>query len=102
MQLTLPWMIALASVAVLAVASLWLVLRARRPQQLRPLPSEWTLTARPVFSAAERRVYRQLREALPHHIVLSKLPLVRFCQPTDPHEVRYWYGLLGSVHLTFA
>jgi len=43
-----------------------------------------------------------LREALPHHIVLSKLPLVRFCQPTDPNEVRYWFDLLGSSHVTFA
>ena len=66
------------------------------------LPTEWTLTPRPVFSTDERRVYRQLREALPHHIVLSKLPLVRFCQPTDPDEVRFWYELLGSIHATFA
>ena len=50
---------------------------------------------RPVFSTDERRVYRLLREALPHHIVLSKLPLVRFCQPTDPAQVRYWFDLLG-------
>ena len=59
-------------------------------------------SARPVFSSDERRVYRQLREALPHHIVLSKLPMVRFCQPTDPSEVRFWYELLGSIHVTFA
>jgi hypothetical protein len=47
-------------------------------------------------------VYRQLREALPHHIVLSKLPLVRFSQPTDPDQVRFWYELLGAIHVTFA
>jgi hypothetical protein len=47
-------------------------------------------------------VYRQLREALPHHILLSKLPLVRFCQPTDPQQVRFWYELLGAIHVTFA
>jgi hypothetical protein len=34
--------------------------------------------------------------------VLSKLPLVRFCQPADPNEVRYWYDLLGAIHVTFA
>jgi hypothetical protein len=66
------------------------------------LPTEWNLSARPVFSTDERRVYRQLREALPHHIVLSKLPLVRFSQPTDPQQVRYWYELLGAIHVTFA
>lgn len=34
--------------------------------------------------------------------MLSKLPLVRFCQPTDPQQVRYWYELLGSTHVGFA
>ena len=67
-----------------------------------PLPTEWALSARPVFSTDERRVYKLLREALPHHIVLSKLPLVRFSQPTDPAEVRFWYDLLGAINVTFA
>ncbi|MBB4844725.1 hypothetical protein HNP55_003269 [Paucibacter oligotrophus] len=66
------------------------------------MPADWSLTARPVFSADERRVYRLLKEALPHHIILSKLPLVRFCQPTEAKEVRYWYELLGAIHVSFA
>jgi Protein of unknown function (DUF2726) len=98
---TLPWIVALASLAVLAlVVGLWAL--KRKPVASLELPTEWALTARPVFSTDERRVYRLLREALPHHIVLSKLPLVRFCQPTDPNEVRYWFDLLGSSHVTFA
>jgi hypothetical protein len=101
MQQQLPWILASLSAALLVMASVLWALR-QRPAQARPLPTEWTLTARPVFSADERRVYRQLREALPHHIVLSKLPLVRFCQPTDPQEVRFWYELLGSTNVTFA
>ncbi|MEO7853118.1 MAG: DUF2726 domain-containing protein [Rubrivivax sp.] len=101
MQQTLPWIVALAALALcLVILALWMV--RSRPTQPAPLPTEWTLTARPVFSTDERRVYRQLREALPHHIVLSKLPLVRFCQPTDPQQVRYWYDLLGAIHITFA
>ena len=98
---TLPWIVALAALALLALV---LVLWAfnRKPKKSLALPTEWALTARPVFSTDERRVYRLLREALPHHIVLSKLPLVRFCQPTDPNEVRYWFDLLGSSHVTFA
>jgi Protein of unknown function (DUF2726) len=101
MQPNLPWILALATLAVLlALFALWWA-RTRTPKPA-PLPTEWTLTARPVFSADERRVYRQLREALPHHIVLSKLPLVRFSQPTDPQQVRYWYELLGAIHVTFA
>jgi hypothetical protein len=101
MQQTLPWIIALAAAALfVALFAIWLL--RRRPAKPAPLPTEWTLSARPVFSTDERRVYRQLREALPHHIVLSKLPLVRFCQPNDPQQVRYWYDLLGAIHVTFA
>jgi len=101
MQQALPWILASISVVLLAgAAGLWLF--GRRKPQTQPLPTEWTLAARPVFSTDERRVYRQLREALPHHIVLSKLPLVRFCQPTDPSQVRFWYELLGAIHVTFA
>ncbi|ODV12685.1 MAG: hypothetical protein ABT20_03550 [Rubrivivax sp. SCN 70-15] len=97
----LPWILASISLTLLASAgALWLF--SDRKPKIKPLPSEWALAARPVFSSDERRVYRQLREALPHHIVLSKLPLVRFCQPTDPQEVRFWYDLLGAIHVTFA
>ncbi|MDE2161416.1 MAG: hypothetical protein KGJ30_21125, partial [Burkholderiales bacterium] len=72
----LPWILAASSLALLLGAALLWWRHGRQPRQ-RPLPTEWTLSARPVFSGDERRVYRQLREALPHHIVLSKLPLVR-------------------------
>ena len=100
---TLPWLFALATLTLVAVgiaAGLWW--RSRRSKRPKPLPTEWALTPRPVFNTEERRLYRQLREALPHHIVLAKLPLVRFCQPADPQDVRYWYELLGSTHVTFA
>ena len=98
----LPWIAAVLALSLLAVVVLigiWLVRRRRRPT---PLPTEWSLSARPVFSTDERRVYKLLREALPHHIVLSKLPLVRFSQPNDPAEVRFWYDLLGAINVTFA
>jgi hypothetical protein len=55
-----------------------------------------------VFGQQELRVFSQLREALPEHVLLSKLPLVRFCQPNDPAAVRYWYELLGNQHVSFA
>ena len=101
---TLPWIIALACVALLASMSTLLVLRASK-QQIKPpppLPTEWPLSPRPVFNTDERRVYRLLREALPHHVVIAKLPMVRFCQPSEPGEVRFWYDLLGTIHITFA
>jgi len=79
-----------------------LILRGCKPAAPKPLPETWGLTSRPVFTSDERRIYRQLREALPHHIILSKLPLVRFCQPIDMTTVRFWFDLLGSNHVTFA
>lgn len=95
------WIAALAvCVLGLAVSLIWAL---RRPAYAsKGLPAEWSLTARPVFTTDERRVFRLLREALPHHVVLSKLPLVRFCQPTEAKEVRYWFDLLGASHVTFA
>lgn len=101
MQTTLPWIIGIVSgFAGLALACGWALTRPSRGK--RTLPSEWALAARPVFSADERRVYRLLKDALPHHIVLSKLPLVRFCQPTEAKQVRYWFDLLGAIHVGFA
>ena len=99
---TSSWLAALAALMVLGLGlGAWLV-KSRQPKARPALPTEWALTARPVFSTEERRAYRLLREALPHHIVLSKLPLVRFCQPNDPNEVRYWFDLLGTSHVAFA
>ncbi len=103
MQPSFLWFIATAVLSVLAtLAVLWLLQAMRRPAGPPPLPVEWDLLPRPVFTADERRVYRQLRDALPHHIVLAKLPLVRFCQPSEPKEVRYWFDVLGANHVTFA
>ncbi|MCE4537564.1 DUF2726 domain-containing protein [Pelomonas sp. P7] len=101
MPYAIYWIAALAvCVLGLAISLVWAL---RRPAYAnRGLPAEWSLTARPVFTTDERRVFRLLREALPHHVVLSKLPLVRFCQPTEAKEVRYWFDLLGASHVTFA
>jgi len=101
MPYAIYWIAALAvCVLGLAISLVWAL---RRPAYAnKGLPAEWSLTARPVFTSDERRVFRLLREALPHHVVLSKLPLVRFCQPTEAKEVRYWFDLLGASHVTFA
>jgi hypothetical protein len=98
---SVSWIVLLALLVV--VFAVWVLkARPRGAAAAAALPTEWALTPRPVFNTDERRVYRLLREALPHHIVLSKLPLVRFCQPTDANEVRYWYDLLGANHVAFA
>ena len=99
---TLVWMAALAALGLLVIALAIWAMQVRKQRAAFVLPTEWLLVPRPVFSAVERRVYRLLREALPHYIVLSKLPLVRFCQPGDPADTRFWFELLGSIHVTFA
>jgi hypothetical protein len=98
-----PWIlvVVLGAVVVVLAFMLWRPGGARSGRQAA-LPGEWGLTPRPVFSTDERRLYRQLREALPEHVILAKLPLVRFCQPTDPKQVRYWFDLLGATHVAFA
>ena len=104
MQPYLPWIVTALALVALVLLLAWqnVIAPRRQPTGPAPLPSAWDLLPRPVFSADERRMYRQLQEALPHHVVLAKLPLVRFCQPTDPQQVRYWYDLLGGIHVNFA
>ena len=99
---TLPWITAVVAISLLGIVLLIWSFLSRRSARVAPLPTEWALSARPVFSTEERRAYKLMREALPHHVILAKLPLVRFCQPNDPGEVRYWYELLGSINVTFA
>ncbi len=95
----LPWIIAVvvAFLGGVLVAIAW----QRRGKRAEPLPTDWPLTPRPVFTTSERRIFQTLREALPGHVVLAKLPLVRFSQPTDVDDVRYWYDLLGNIHVSF-
>ena len=100
MSPTLAWILVLVTAC--SVGMLAYLLLERRRKGEPPMPRQWSLTPRPVFNAQEQRVHRQLREALPQHVILAKLPLVRFCQPTDPLQVRYWYDLLGATHVTFA
>jgi hypothetical protein len=75
--------------------------RKRKPKSPR-MPDEWALTGRAVFSTSERRIFRLLRETLASHVILAKLPMVRFCQPIDFGRTRYWYDLLGSNYVSFA
>ena len=98
------WIAALFAAALAVPMALFFVLRVPRQQRIDDLPAQWPLRPRLVFNPAERRLYHLLREALPNHVVLAKLPLVRVCQPTDaePEQVRYWFRLLGAIHINFA
>lgn len=95
------WILVLVCTALLVGALVLLWQRGRR-RKLPPLPLQWPLSPRPVFTVTERRAYRHLREAMPDHVILAKLPLVRFTQPDDPQQLHYWYRLLGGLNLSFA
>lgn len=96
----LPWIPVSFGVAaaLAALAGAWLLYRRRRHSQIL---TEWALTTRPLFNPQERLCFRLLRDALPHHLVLAKVPLVRFCRPVDQSQVRYWHELLGSIYVSF-
>jgi len=99
--MSLSWILVSVSLALLAGAGiLWL--RFGGQSSPKALPQRWPLISRRVFGSQELQMYERLREALPDHVLMSKLPLVRFCQPEDPGEVRYWYELLANQHVSFA
>ncbi len=103
MMIEIPlWLLVVTGILVAAGMSAMMFWRRRSKPTSRPLPTEWALTARAVFTTGERRVYRMLKETLPNHVILSKLPLVRFCQPIELGQLRYWYDILGSNYVTFA
>lgn len=96
----IAWIFGLASLGALIVAAL--VRRRSSDGSTAALPSKWALQSRVVLSGVEGRVFRHLVASLPDHAILIKLPLVRFCQPTEPDRVKFWYDLLGSTNVQFA
>ena len=100
--LWLTVLLGLTGLALVAVAVMALTWQRKQKPSSPAMPDEWALTGRAVFSTSERRIYRTLRETLPNHVVLAKLPLVRFCQPIDFGRTRYWYDLLGTNYVSFA
>jgi len=92
-----------AAVAIAGMAlTAWLGHRAGRRRVVQPLPDVWAIDPRPVLNADERQAMRHLRDALPHNMILAKLPLVRLCHPRDADRQQYWFELLGSLHVSFA
>lgn len=92
-------MVGLATVVGLLLGA---ILQRRRPASKREWPRHWRLNARPMFTTDERLLFKELRAALPNHVVLAKLNLLRFCQAADEFEARAWYDRLHTLHVSFA
>ncbi|RZI80878.1 MAG: DUF2726 domain-containing protein [Rubrivivax sp.] len=101
MQLN-PLLMGLMLLAALGGWLLGVVWQRRRPAHQREWPRRWSLNARPIFTAEERALFKELRLALPNHVVLAKLNLLRFCQAADQFEARQWYDRLHTLHVSFA
>jgi Protein of unknown function (DUF2726) len=89
----------LALVLGLALSHVW---HTRRKQAARAWPQDFQLLARPMFSTEERLLYRELKAALPHHVVLAKVNLLRFCQSASESQARLWFERLQALNVTFA
>lgn len=100
MEAQLAWW-TVAPAAALGGALLGWWWRGRRAKaRLQGWPSRWDLQARPLFNAQERALHRELRAALPDHLVLAKVSLVRFCQPGQAAQARLWYDRLMGLHVS--
>jgi hypothetical protein len=96
------WAVAGVALALLAAGGFWVWADRRRRTSPAPLPTEWAVAPRPVFNTDERRLRRRLAEAFPNHLIHTKLQLLRFCQPDNPRELRFWYHLLSPLYVSFA
>ena len=68
------------------------------------LPSKWPLTSRVVMTNEEYEVFKWLLAAFHDHMVMIKLPVLRFTVPLSKDENgggARWQELLGGVYCTF-
>ena len=69
-----------------------------------PLPAKWPLRARGLLTGEEHDVLNWLREAFPKHLVMVKLPVVRFTIPLSKDttsESKRLQALLDGVYCSF-
>ncbi len=97
-----PLLIGFMVLAATAGLLLGLFLQRRRPVNKQEWPRRWNLNARPIFTTDERILFKELRAALPNHVVLAKLNLLRFCHAADEFDARNWYDRLQTLHVSFA
>lgn len=81
--------------------ALWL--RRLASASLR-LPDKWPLASRMLITNEEYEVLKWLRTTFDDHMVMVKLPVLRFTAPVGKDQTRSgprWQELLGGVYCTF-
>jgi hypothetical protein len=101
------WLMILLGVAsgiVLGAGLHWGWLR-RDAAKKRRMPARWLLNARGLVTTEERDVWQWLRLAFPDHVVMVKVPVMRFTTPSTKGQPEsrppHWYALLDGVYCTF-
>ncbi len=103
----LTWLMALGGLLVGAVAgavayALWL--RSASNARLR-LPRKWPLGARGVVTTDEHEALKWLRGVFHDHLVMVKIPVLRFTIPLERDKGRTesarWLEMLNGVYTTF-
>ncbi|MES2413300.1 MAG: DUF2726 domain-containing protein [Pseudomonadota bacterium] len=89
------------AVAGIGLYAWWL--QKKSAESLR-LPDKWPLASRVLVTNEEYEVLKWLRTAFNDHMVMIKLPVLRFTMPTNPEQNgggKRWQELLGGVYCTF-
>lgn len=101
MLLTTTLLIAGPTLALLAGGAAVHWWHTRRQRSAQAWPTAFSLTARPLFTTEERLLFRELQAALPQHVVLAKVNLLRFCHATRESEARLWFERLHPLNVSF-
>lgn len=104
MNVTL-WMTTLLGVAAGLIAGVLITtwrLRREADVSLR-VPARWPLEARGLVSAGEDEVWKWLRSTFHDHLVMVKVPVLRFTIPMagERNNSAQWLELLSGVYTTF-
>ena len=68
------------------------------------MPSKWPLAARALMTNEEYEVFKWLRATFHDHLLMVKLPVLRFTVPVSKDKNGgggRWQELLGGVYCTF-
>lgn len=85
-------------------AGLLLLWQQRGAKQALNLPHKWPLRSRGMLTTEEAQAFEWLRGIFPDHLVMCKLPVLRFTVPIKKEQksmARRWQELLHGVYCTF-